>query len=87
MSKITPVLHLSDDYRVRVLDHLQWVLERQMRARAGLERAGERWVPFAYCRTRAGLETALSRLRCDSSVFLDPAPLASFPDFFPEVWE
>ena len=28
-------VQLSDDYRVRLLDHLQWVLERRSEARAG----------------------------------------------------
>jgi hypothetical protein len=71
---------LSPDYRVRPFDHLQWCLERR---RPGLKGGGERWDVLHYCRTRVGLETALSRLRCEGIV-LDPALLAAFPAFFPE---
>jgi hypothetical protein len=121
---------LSDDYRVRPLDHLQWILERKAETGAGpsarssiqscsawcskertlrrrnvsnarettplllqVELAGgpgrlkhqdrhlkhdgarsERWLPVAYCRPRAGLETALSRLRCQG-IHLDAGEL------------
>jgi hypothetical protein len=70
---------LSEEWRVRPLDHLQWVLERRRpnQLRAG----GERWDAQAYCRTRAGLETALSRLKAEN-VVLDASLLASLPDYF-----
>jgi hypothetical protein len=79
---------LGPDHRIRPLDHLQWVLEVRAVPGGGrwkgqarqLEHAGEareRWLPYAYCRTKAGLETALSRLKV-----LDPAPLADLPDHF-----
>ena len=88
------MIHLSPDYRVRPYDALQWVLERRAVTGGGrwkhqasrLNDAGEagaRWVPIAYCRTRIGLETALSRLRCDG-VHLDASALASVPERFPE---
>ena len=48
-----------------------------------LERRGGDWKAYAYCRSKAGLETALSRLKAEGVVF-DPAPLAAFPLFFPE---
>ena len=87
MVAFSETLILSDDYRVRPLDHLQWVLERRLKARPGhLKPAGEvggRWLVVAYCRTRIGLETALSRLRCDG-VHLDVALLAGLPERFPE---
>jgi hypothetical protein len=58
------MIQLSDDYRVRELDDLQWVLERRSTAEPGrLKRRGGEWKAHAYCRSRAGLETALSRLR------------------------
>jgi hypothetical protein len=86
-------LQLSDSYRIRPLDHLQWVLERRPAYNVGrwkgrqsqLGSAGDVWKPYAYCRTKAGLETALSRLRCDEGVHLDVSWLAHLPDFFPEV--
>jgi hypothetical protein len=78
---------LAADWRVRPLDHLQWVLEVRKKARDGrLRRDGEVWRAYAYCRTKAGLETALSRLRCEGIV-LDPALLAGLLDFFPEPGE
>lgn len=78
-------IYLSPDFRVRPLDHLQWVLERRKQAReSGVgPRAGE-WKAFAYCRTRAGLETALSRLRADDNVHLDASLISHLPTFFPE---
>jgi hypothetical protein len=42
------------------------------------------WRPYAYCRTRVGLETALSRLRCEG-IYLDPSLIAHLPDYFPEA--
>lgn len=86
------MIQLSNDYRVRPLDHLQWVLERRAKLgggrwkdqESGLKQRGGEWKAYAYCHTRAGLETALSRLRCDEGVFLDPALIADLPDFFPE---
>ena len=88
MVAFSETLILSDDYRVRPLDHLQWVLERRLKARAShLKRAGEageRWLAIACCRTRIGLETALSRLRCDDGVHLDVALLVALPERFPE---
>ena len=81
------MVELSDQYRVRPLDHLQWVLERRLKARPSqLKRAGEvgeRRLAIAFCRTRIGLETALSRLRCDG-VHLDVTLLAGLPERFPE---
>ena len=87
-------VQLSDDYRVRPLDHLQWILERRVAVGGGrwkhrdcrLKHAGarsERWLPVAYCRTRIGLETALSRLRSEG-VHLDETLLANLPERFPE---
>jgi hypothetical protein len=77
---------LSKEYRIRPLDHLQWVLERkdgtQKRLRANRE-GSEVWRPVAYCRTKAGLETALSRLRCEG-IHLDPSLIAHLPDYFPK---
>ena len=76
---------LAADWRVRPLDHLQWVLERRYDPRPGrLQPVREVWHPYAYCRTKAGLETALSRLRC-KDIALDPALLAALPDFFLET--
>ena len=77
-------VYLNGDWRVRPLDHLQWVLERrtvlgggrwkgQARQLEHAKEVRERWLPYAYCRTRAGLETTLSRLRSEGIV-LDPAP-------------
>jgi hypothetical protein len=76
------------ELRVRPLDHLQWVLERR-KVRGGgrwghLKQdtaRSEAWLPLAFCRTRAGLETALSRLRQDDIVF-DAGLLAGLPDHF-----
>jgi len=48
-----------------------------------LERDTEAWRPYAYCRTRVGLETALSRLRCEG-IHLDPTLIAHLPDYFSE---
>jgi hypothetical protein len=56
------------------------------KARPGdLKRFAGDWQPWAYCpaRTRAGLETALSRLRCER-IYLDAGLLAGFPAYFPE---
>jgi hypothetical protein len=88
-----PIITLSADYRIRPLDHLQWILERRSVTGGGrwkahtsqLEHAGEsagRWLPYAYCRTRIGLTTALSRLRCEG-IHLDPMRIAHLPDYFP----
>ena len=67
---------LGPDWRVRPLDHLQWVVER--RAAGRLEHDGARWLPEAYCRTRVGLFCALSRL----APGLDTTPLAGLPAAF-----
>jgi hypothetical protein len=76
---------LSADYRVRPLDHLQWVMEARKKARDGrLQRDTEDWRPLAYCRTRAGLETALSRLRCEG-IHLDAGLLACLPYCFDDA--
>jgi hypothetical protein len=83
------LIQLSDDFRVRPLDHLQWVLERRSVRGGGrwkdqashLKHDGEHWLPYAYCRTKAGLETALSRLKADG-VVLDVGLLAHLPDHF-----
>jgi hypothetical protein len=76
------VIQLSPDYRIRPLDHLQWVLEKR-RPVSRFKGGGERWDAFAYCHTRVGLETALSRLRC-GGVHLDPKLIAHLPERFPE---
>ena len=69
---------------MRPLDHLQWVLERRQKGRPSqLKLRGETWLPYAYCRTKAGLETALSRLRCEG-VYLDPKLIAHLPALYPE---
>ena len=76
------MIQLAPDWRVRPLDELQWVLERR---RPGLYAGGERWDAQAFCRTRAGLETALSRLKCGwkgTQITLDPALIAHLPDYF-----
>jgi hypothetical protein len=84
-----PVLELGENYRVRDLDALQWVFEirsqpRQDSLDSRPERVGERWLPFAYCRSRLGLETALSRL----GVSVDKPKLAHLPEWFePNVLE
>jgi len=72
---------LGPDWQVRPFDHLQWMLER--RDVGQIKRDGARWKPRAYCRTRVGLETAVSRLRAEG-VILDPAPLADLPAVFPD---
>jgi hypothetical protein len=79
---------LSEDYRIRVYDDLQWVLERRdMVPRRGFKPAGERWRIIAYCRSRAGLETAVSRLKCEYVVFTADrhAEIAKLPEWFPET--
>jgi hypothetical protein len=76
---VSATIMLGPDWRVRPLDDLQWVLERRDVSR--LDPAGARWRPWAHCRTRTGLETALSRLRADG-VVLDPASLAALPDHY-----
>jgi hypothetical protein len=85
MSPASPCpITLGPNWRVRPCDHLQWVLERRHEARPSrLERRGESWGAWAYCRTRAGLETALSRLRSEGIV-LNPTPLAILPSYYPE---
>jgi hypothetical protein len=78
------IIHLSPSWRVRPLEHLQWAVERRQIAKAGrLEQHTARWVPWAYCRSKAGLETAVSRLRSEG-IELDPTPISDFPSFFPE---
>src|SRR5262249_27965957 len=72
---------LGSDWQVRPFDHLQWVLER--REAGPIKRDRARWKPRAYCRTRVGLETAVSRLRAEGAI-LDPAPLADLPAVFPD---
>lgn len=69
---------LAEDWRVRPLDDLQWILEHR---RSGLKGGTARWDARAYCTTRAGLETAVSALKADG-VVLDPAPLAQLPETF-----
>ena len=76
------MIMLSADYRIRPLDHLQWILEQRKQTKAGrLERAGGEWRPYAYCRTKIGLETALSRLKCEGAS-LDRSLIAHLPDYF-----
>jgi hypothetical protein len=70
---------LCEGWRLRPLDHLQWVLERLGGAPEGVvEPVGERWRPQAYCRTKAGIQTALSRAGLRAS----PAVLAGLPEYF-----
>jgi hypothetical protein len=78
------VIIWPEGYRVRPLDQLQWILERRdQKGRGGrLEPVAEVWRPYAYCRTRTGLETALSRLRASSGVRLDPQLIAHLPEFY-----
>ena len=72
---------LSADWRVRPLDHLQWVLERRSKAPTSqLERCGETWEVQAYCRTRDGLYCALSRFNPEA----DATQLAVLPERFIE---
>jgi hypothetical protein len=53
---------LCEGWRLRSLDHLQWVVERRAEARRSrLGRVGERWLTQGYCRTKVGVETVLSR--------------------------
>jgi hypothetical protein len=72
---------LSRDYRIRPLDHLQWVRKQTKEGR--LEQAGGGWRPYAYRRTRIVLETALSRSRCEG-VHPDPGLIAHLPECFTE---
>ena len=77
------MIWLSSTWRVRSLDEVQWVLEHEM---PGTGARGALWRAWAYCRTREGLETALSRLRCGwrgTKVTLDPALLSELPERFP----
>jgi hypothetical protein len=70
---------LCAGWRLRPLDHLQWVVERLDGPReAGAGLAGERWRPQAYCRTRLGIQTALSR----AGLRADPVLLAGLPEYF-----
>jgi hypothetical protein len=75
-------IQLSAEWRVRPYDALQWVVERrdQKARRSQNKLATERWRILAYCRTRVGLETALSRFNAG----VDTAPLAGLPERFPE---
>jgi hypothetical protein len=82
MTAPASIIMLSDLYRVRPLDHLQWVLERKDGRGIRLQPVTEVWRPIAYCRTRVGLETALSRLRCEAGIHLDPSLIAHLPDFY-----
>jgi hypothetical protein len=52
------------------------VLEHRVASR--LERDGAGWLPRAYCRTKGGLISALSRL----NLAADPSPLAHLPERF-----
>jgi hypothetical protein len=87
---------LSADWRIRPYDGLQWTLERRALQGAGrwkhqashLKHDVERWLPFAYCRTKTGLETALSRLRCEG-IYLDAGLIAALPNHafdFRTIW-
>jgi hypothetical protein len=60
---------------VRCSDGPQWVLEHRVSSRQ--ERDGARWLPRAYCRTRPGLVTALSRLAA-----ADPGLVAQLSERF-----
>jgi hypothetical protein len=86
------MIELSPDYRIRVLDELQWLLERRTVTGGGRWKGqdrrlnddgarNERWLPYAYCRTKIGLETALSRLRSEG-VQLDARLITHLPNFF-----
>jgi hypothetical protein len=70
---------LCGGWRLRPLDHLQWVVERLDGAPEGSSGlAGARWRAQGYCRTRVGVETVLSR----SGLRACPAVLAGLPDYF-----
>jgi hypothetical protein len=80
LKDISMTITLADDWRVRPIDALQWVIEHrdQKGRRSRLELAGERWRAMAYCRTRDGLYCALSRFNAG----VDVAPLAVLPERF-----
>lgn len=50
------MIKLSDDYRIRPYDEVQWVLEYR-RPHSRTKAGAERWNILAYCRTKVGLET------------------------------
>lgn len=79
------MIALSNEWRVRPFDHLQWIVEYRVKPRGGgLQRDGARWLPHAYCRTKDGLRCALSREGVPS---LDLSKLDILPDRFPEKAE
>jgi hypothetical protein len=70
---------LLEGWRLRTLDHLQWVVERRVTAQEGsVKHDRERWLPQAYCRTKLGIKTTLSRF----SLHTDPVVLAGLPEHF-----
>jgi len=74
---MTNIIVQTAEWRVRPLDHLQWVLERR---RSRLKGGGACWDAVAYCRTRDGLLFAVNRYKAD----IDPGELAHLPRFFEE---
>jgi hypothetical protein len=69
-------IEIDPDWRiVPCSDGLQWVLEHRVASRQ--EPDGARWLPRAYCRTRPGLESALSRLAA-----ADPGLVAQLSERF-----
>ena len=66
---------LCEGWRLRPLNHLQWVVERQDGQDRHSKLAGERWRIQGFCRTKIGIQTVLSRsgLRADTGV-LDGLP-------------
>lgn len=78
------MIALSDEWRIRPLDELQWVIERRAKAKAGrLQPIGGRWQARAYCRTKAGLKTAVTSLKAEG-FSLDTRLVDNLPVQFPE---
>jgi hypothetical protein len=70
---------LCAGWRLRVLDHLQWVVERLDEPRDSQSgRYTEHWRPQGYCRTKIGIQTVLSR----SGLRTAPVLLAGLPEYF-----
>ena len=72
------LIQLSPDYRVRPLDHLQWVLERRQKGRPSqLKLRGETWCPgpkrawkppYPACDARASTSIPSSSPTCQRSI-------------------
>jgi hypothetical protein len=70
---------LCEGWRLRTLDHLQWVVERRVTVQEdNVKRDRERWLPQAYCRTKLGIKSTLSCF----SLRADPVVLAGLPEHF-----